>query len=178
MPRARGGEVGGYGRGMRLDLPFDEALVLGRDQIPPFVSDLTCEDDTVYATIHLGQVPNLPSAVQLAARFAPQVHVGVRYESFVAGKLGLRVTVKAGRVPVGALLGFAEGAVRTALRARGLPGEAVSITAGEGDPLVTVDVEALAAAKAPGLHVTRLVLDDATLQVEAGLDPAFRLPRR
>jgi hypothetical protein len=153
---------------MHIDLPFDEAvaLALRGGSLPPMVSALTCEDDTVYATIDLRAVPNAPTALRFAAKLTPSVRAAARYESFADGVLALRVTASAGGLPVQKLLGFAEGLLRTQLQRRGLPSDVVTIESGQGDPRVLLQVQEVANQRVPGITVTKAALAGGRVTVE------------
>ncbi|MFC8731609.1 hypothetical protein ACFT5B_04040 [Luteimicrobium sp. NPDC057192] len=162
---------------MRIDLTFDEAriLALHGQPLPPVLTSLTCEDDTVYATVDLRKVPNPPAALRFAVALTPTVHAALRYESFADGVLDLRATATAAGLPVQRLLGFVEGPLRAALVKQGLPPDAVTLVTGDGDPIVRVRVAEVLAQRAPGLHVTALTFAGGRIVVDGAVDPSFRL---
>jgi hypothetical protein len=162
---------------VHIDLTFDEArtLALRGAPLPPMLSTLTCEDDTVYATVDLRAIPNPPAALRFAAALAPQVQVALRYESYGEGVLGLRVTASAAGLPVQKLLGFAEGPLRSFLQEQGLPGDAVTISTGQGDPLARVRVQDVADLRAPGLRVTGIDLAAGRIALDGEVGPSFSL---
>ena len=162
---------------VRIDLTFDEAriLALHGEPLPPVLTSLTCEDDTVYATVDLRQVPNPPAALRFAVALTPSVHAALRYEAYADGVLDLRATATAAGLPVQRLLGFVEGPLRGALVEQGLPDDAVSIVTGDGDPLVRVRVDEILAQRAPGLRVTGVTFAGGRIVADAAVDPSFRL---
>lgn len=159
---------------MQIDLSFDEVRsILLRDRELPGVTSLTCDDDTVLATIDLKAIPHAPTAVKLAAAVSPQVHATAKVESFVDPILTLRVTATAAKLPVHKLLGLVEGPLTSVLAQRGLPKDAVDIVTGDGDPLVKVDVNRVIAAKNPDVHVRSLTLKDGHLTILGDGDLSF-----
>lgn len=162
---------------MHVELSFEEAraLALRGQPLPPVLSALTCEDDTVYATVDLRAVPSPPAALRFAAALAPNVHVAARYESYADGVLGLRVTASASGLPVQKLLGFADGPLRGFLAAQGLPADAVTISTGDGDPLVRVRVQDVANLRAPGLRVDAVGLAGGTVVLDGAVAAGFTL---
>jgi len=162
---------------VRIDLTFDEAriLALHGEPLPPVLTSLTCEDDTVYATIDLRQVPDPPAALRFAVALTPTVHAALRYERYEAGVLDLRATATAAGLPVQRLLGFVEGPLRGALVKQGLAADAVTIVTGDGDPVVRIQVAQVLAQRAPGLHVTGLTFAGGRIVADAAVDPSFRL---
>ncbi|WP_435735408.1 hypothetical protein V5D56_11090 [Cellulosimicrobium sp. PMB13] len=157
---------------MRIELTVTEAVDLARASgaLPPFVRSVTGEGDDVRVVVDLREVPDPPSALRLAARLVPVVRGTLRVESFVAGTAVVAVEASAAGLPAHKLLGMAEGPLQGALRAKGLPGDAVRVLP---DARVALDVQALLAAglagTLPGLEITDLAYADGTLRAEATL---------
>ena len=57
---------------MQLALPFAEAIALAvaKEPLPPMVRDLRCEGSTIHADIDLRAIPDLSTALRLAAAAA------------------------------------------------------------------------------------------------------------
>jgi hypothetical protein len=157
---------------VRIELTVTEAVEIARatGALPPFVRSVTGEGADVRVVVDLREVPDPPSALRLAARLVPVVRATLRVESVVAGTVVLAVEANAAGLPAHKLLGLAETPLRAALRAQGLPPEAVSVLP---DARVALDVQSLLAAALadtlPGLELTGLEHADATLRLDARL---------
>lgn len=90
----------------------------------------------------------------------------LRVLGFAGGRATLGVEVNAAGLPVGKLLGLLAGPIEARLAAQGLPREAIDV---RPDASVVVDVEALTAARLPGLDVTDLRVEAGEVVVRASV---------
>ena len=146
-----------------------EALGLaavGGATVPPVITSVDADGDTVRVTADLRKQDDLPGAVRLAAKLAPIVRAEVRVLGFAGGVVTLGVGINAAGLPVGKLLGLVGGPLESLLVAKGLPKEAVDI---RPDGTVAVDIEALLAEKAPGLDITAVQIEAGELVLKASV---------
>ncbi|ACZ30039.1 hypothetical protein Xcel_1008 [Xylanimonas cellulosilytica DSM 15894] len=152
---------------MLIRLTPAEAVALaamGGAALPPVITSVTADDDTIRVTADLRRLDDLPGALKLAARLAPVVRADVRVLRFAAPTATLGVDVNASGLPARRLLGLLSAPIAAALRRKGLPPDAVTI---ESDGVVVADVAALLVPVLPGLDVTRLAVEKGELVVEA-----------
>lgn len=146
-----------------------EALGLaavGGVEVPPVITTVAADGDTLRVSADLRKQDDLPGALRLAARLAPIVRADVRVLGFTGGVATLGVGINAAGLPVGKLLGLVGGPLESLLASKGLPKEAVDI---RPDGTIAVDVEALLAARAPGLDVTDVRIEGGEIVVHASV---------
>ncbi len=156
---------------MKLSLPFTEAIAIATasEPLPTMIQSLRCEGDTVLAEIDLGQIPDASTALRFAAAAAGTISITARFTGFSHGVATLAVTVHARALPAHKLLPMLVGPINNALRDNGLPDGLVTITRGDNEPLVFIDVQKAVASKANGVTVTELRLADAVIHVSADI---------
>ncbi len=154
---------------MLIRLTPAEAVALaamGGAALPPVITSVTAEGDTIRVSADLRRLGDLPGALKLAARLAPVVRADVRVLRFEAPTATLGVEVNASGLPASRLLGVLTGPLQAALRGKGLPPDAVTIGP---DGVITADVEALLSPALPGLDVTRLAIEGGEVVVVASV---------
>ncbi|QAY62051.1 hypothetical protein ET495_00700 [Xylanimonas allomyrinae] len=154
---------------MLLQLTPAEALGLASMSgagLPSFVTSVSADADTVRVTADLRRLGELPGPLKLAARLTPVVRADVRVLGFADGRATLEVEAHAGGLPVGKLLGLLAGPLSARIAAQGLPDDAIAI---RPDASVVVDVEALLAARLPGLTVTDVRVEGGEVVVRAAV---------
>lgn len=154
---------------MHVRLTPAEALGLARlarVDLPPVLTSVTAEGDTVRVTADLRRLDDLPGALRLAVRVAPVVRADVRVVGFAGGVATAAVEVNAAGLPAHRLLGLVAGPLERALVARGLPRGAVDV---RPDATVAVDVAAVLEQRLPGLDVTGVRVEGGELVVDASV---------
>lgn len=154
---------------MLIRLTPTEAVALaaiGGAGLPPAVTSVAADGDTVRVTVDLRRLDDLPGPLKLAARLAPIVRADVRVLGFAGGVATLGVEVNAAGLPVGRLLGLLASPLENLLVSKGLPRSAVDIKA---DGTVAVDVEVLLAQHHPGLDVSKVAVEDGEVVIEAAV---------
>jgi len=154
---------------MRIDVTPQEVLGLARAggaDVPPVITSVTGDGDSVRVSADLRRLDELPGPLRLAVRLAPIVRAQIRVVGFADGRATLAVEANAGGLPAHRLLGLLAEPIERALTAQGVPPGAVDV---RGDASVVVDIDALLAAKLPGLTVTGLRMEDGHVHVEASV---------
>lgn len=164
---------------MDIALTIPELLRLAAPSgLTPGVRTPVLLDDTLSVDVDPRELPGLPAAARLAARAAGNVTVTVRVLRLSSGVAVLDVTASARSLPahrlVGLFLGTVEHALRNALVARGVRGDAVRVRP-DGPRLEVLADTAALLAPAPlpphlrGLRVTGLRLGDGRVHIEVAL---------
>jgi len=154
---------------MRIELPFAEALsfATARSPLPPFVTSIRCDDDTIRAVIDLRGIRVSSTAARFALAAAGDVDVTARPTGYADGVLTVALTAHAWGLPAHRLVPLLVDRIDDALRDAGVPDGAVRIERGDPHTVVRVDVQRLIAERVSGLVVTAFSLGGAVLRADA-----------
>lgn len=151
---------------MHIRLTPAEALglaKLGGHALPPVLSSLTGDGDTIRLVADLRRLDSLPGALRLAVKIAPIVRAEVRVASFERGVATLVVEANAAGLPAHKLLSLAASPIEEAVSRQGLPPGVVDV---QPDARIAVDVERLLDERLPGLTVSGLRVEDGEIVLD------------
>lgn len=151
---------------MHIRLTPAEAVALARlggTELPPVITSVAAEGDTVRVSADLRRLDDLPGPLRLAVRIAPVVRADVRVVEFDDGVATLAVEAHASGLPAHRLLGLLATPLERVLTSQGLPEGAVDI---RPDATIAVDTAAILAEKVPGLDVTGVRVEDGEIVLD------------
>lgn len=151
---------------MHIRLTPAEALglaKLGGQGLPPVISSLTGDGDTLRLVADLRRLDTLPGPLKLAVKIAPIVRADVRVASFERGVATLVVEANAAGLPAHKLLSLAATPIEDAVAKQGFPPGVVDV---QPDARIAVDVERLLDVKVPGLTVSALKIEQGEIVLE------------